>query len=380
MSNNSTKILIFTTAFRPFIGGSEIAIEEIAKRLPDIDFDILTPRYTRKLAREEVLGNLHVRRVGWGMLSDKIFFPISGFLKACQLLRAHQYRIIHAYQASYGAGAAQLLKLFNPQLKFILTLQEGKNLEQQSFSINFLRKIIIKNADLITAISHYLKNYTKNLNKKSKIVVIPNGVDIECFSKDYSYGELSSVADSLGIKPGEKVMISVSRLVFKNGIDDLIRAFARISKSTADNYKLLLVGDGEMKPQLQSLSKKLGIFDNIIFAGSISHADLPKYLKISDIFVRPSRSEGLGIAFLEAMAAGIPIIATKVGGIPDFLKDKETGLFAEAGNQEDLAEKIKLILSDDDLSVRLTKNAKNLVAEKYNWNIVAQQFRELYDN
>ncbi|MDO8676665.1 MAG: glycosyltransferase family 4 protein, partial [Candidatus Azambacteria bacterium] len=311
---------------------------------------------------------------------DKFFFPVSGFLMARRLSHSNNYGIAHAYQASYGAGAAWLLKLFNPRLKFILTLQEGKNLDRQGFWINFFRKMIIKKADLITAISNYLKDYARKFNKKTKIAVIPNGVDIENFSRDFSYGELSSVADGLGVKPGEKVIISVSRLVPKNGIDILIRAFFEVYKLKTENYKLVLVGDGSEKESLKLQVESLKLQNNVIFAGSVSHAELPKYLKISDVFVRPSRSEGLGSAFLEAMAAGLPVIGTKVGGIPDFLKNKETGLFAEVDNPEDLAEKINLVLNDKDLAEKLKKNARGLVAEKYNWDIIARQFGEIYES
>src|SRR3989344_1759781 len=142
--HKKSRILIFTTAFRPFIGGSELAIEEIAKRLPHVNFDIITPRYTRKLKKLEDFGNMSVYRVGWGMLSDKVFFPIAGFLKARELIKQNSYEIVHAYQASYGAGAAWLVRFFNPHLKFILTLQEGKDLDKQGFWINFFRKMIIK--------------------------------------------------------------------------------------------------------------------------------------------------------------------------------------------------------------------------------------------
>ncbi len=127
--------MIFTTAFRPFIGGSEIAIEEIAKRLPDFSFDIVTPRHTRKLKKEEESGNMRIYRVGWGWLKDKFLFPYFGFLKARELLRDNDYAFIHAYQASYGAGAAWLLKIFNPKLKFLLTLQEGKDLDSQGGAV-----------------------------------------------------------------------------------------------------------------------------------------------------------------------------------------------------------------------------------------------------
>lgn len=380
MEKTSNRILLFTTAFRPFIGGSEIAIEEIAKRLSAVNFDIITPRYTRKLKKLEDFGNIRIYRVGWGVLSDKFFFPIFGFLMARRLLRSNTYEIAHAYQASYGGGAAYIFKLFNPGIKLVLTLQEGKNLDRQGFWIRFLRKMVIKKADLITAISNYLKDYAKRFSKKVKIVVIPNGVDIESFSRDFSYGELSLVADSLGIKPGEKVIISVSRLVPKNGADILIRAFYILNtKHQILNTKLLLVGDGEQKEELVTLAKELGVFRNIIFAGSVSHVELPKYLKISDVFVRPSRSEGLGSAFLEAMTAGISIIGTRVGGIPDFLKDNETGIFCKMDDPEDLAVKIKKIIEDKNQTARITKNARFLVLEKHDWNLIAEKFKEIYD-
>lgn len=372
-----------------------MAIEEIAKRLPDFDFYIITPRYTRKLSKMEEIGNMHIHRVGWGLLGDKFLFPIAGFLKARKLSlgclevepprgstsKNLKWAAVHAYQASYGGGAAYLFKLFNPNIKFILTLQEGKNLNAQNWTVRLVRKLIIKKADLITAISNYLKNYARKLNKKVKIIIIPNGVDLENFSKGFSYGELSELADYLGIRPGEKVIITVSRLVPKNGIDILIEAFKLAGKSLSlQAYKLIIVGDGPEKESLKLQVESLKLQNNVIFTGSISHAELPKYLKISDVFVRPSRSEGLGSAFLEAMAAGVPVIGTKVGGISDFLKNKETGLFAEVENPEDLAEKIDLVLNDKDLADKLKKNALELVVGKYDWDKIANQTRELYES
>jgi glycosyltransferase involved in cell wall biosynthesis len=102
-------------------------------------------------------------------------------------------------------------------------------------------------------------------------------------------------------------------------------------------------------------------------------------LKISDVFVRPSLSEGLGNAFLEAMAASIPVIGTPVGGIPDFLKDEETGLFCEVGNPEDIAQKIEKLVFDDSLRKRIIENGLELVKEKYDWGFIAAQYIELYD-
>jgi glycosyltransferase involved in cell wall biosynthesis len=379
---SNIKILIFTTAFRPFIGGSEIAIEEITRRLPDIFFDIVTPRYDKSLPMLEEAGNIRLHRIGWGWRGDKFLFPWLGFRKGRGLLsKAIINETIHAYQASYAAGAAWLLKLFNPKTRFMLTLQEGKDLENQNFLIKFFRVLIIKKADVITVISNYLKNYARKINGKSKISVIPNGVDVDNFSRSFSYGELSSLRDNLGIKPYEKVIISVSRLVPKNGIDNLIEATRILNQKFPEpNFKLILIGDGQEKKKLELLVGANGLQGQAIFMGTASHAELPKYLKISDVFVRPSRSEGLGSAFLEAMASEVAVIGTSAGGIPDFLKNKNTGLISKIDDPENLAEKIYQLVSDKELKNKIVKNAKELVAEKYDWQKIADDFRKIYLN
>jgi len=376
MAHKSTKILIFTTAYRPLIGGSEIAIEQIIKRLPEFFFEIITPRLKKTSPAKEIGGNFAIHRVGIGMTADKFLFPVLGFLKALSLSGG----IIHAYQASHGAGAAWLLKFFRPGLPMILTLQEGKKLEKQGWLINFLRKLIIRKTDVATAISEYLKRYILGVKKDLRVELIPNGVDLENFSRQFSYGELTGLETSLGIKPDDKVIISVSRLVNKNGIDVLIEATGLLhEKYSNQGYKLLLVGDGSDREKLNNLAKKMGIKDSVIFAGSVSQEELPGYLKISDIFVRPSRSEGLGSAFLEAMAAGVPVIGTKVGGIPDFLEDRKTGLFCTL-NPEELAGKINILVNNDGLKQEIIKNAVLLVKEKYNWDRIANQYRNLYNS
>lgn len=380
------RILVFATNYLPNIGGAELAFNEVAMRIPEISFDLIAARLRdpsdlkKFLPPEEKFKNTNVYRVGSRfnlarLILPKNLYPIAAYIKARELTkRFGTYKKIYALQASQGGGGAWLFKIFNPDAVLLLNLQEGKDLKRQGFLINFFRKLIIKKADIIIAISHHLKDYAKRFNKKAKIMVIPNGVDITNFSKEYSYGELSELVDRLGIKPGERVITTVSRLVHKNGIDVLIRALVLL------NTKLVIVGDGEQKNELAVLARNLGVENKVIWVGSIDHANLPRYLKISDVFVRPSRSEGLGSAFLEAMAAGIPVIGTKVGGISDFLSNKKTGLFAEVNNPEDLADKISLILNDKNLAEKLVKNAKNLVIEKYDWKIIAEQFKELYGN
>src|SRR3989338_953049 len=105
MSNKSKRVLVFTTAYRPMIGGSEIALEEIIRRLPDIFFDIVTPRHEREFKVFESGGNFSIHRVGPSLKVAKIVFPAPGVLKAIKLMKDNKYDAIHAYQASYGGGA-----------------------------------------------------------------------------------------------------------------------------------------------------------------------------------------------------------------------------------------------------------------------------------
>ena len=142
--------------------------------------------------------------------------------------------------------------------------------------------------------------------------------------------------------------------------------------------KLLIIGSGQDEKKLKDLVKKLDLENSILFLGGILHQDLPQYLALADVFVRPSLSEGLGNVFLEAMAAGLPIIGTPVGGILDFLKDGETGLFCRIKNPKSIAEKIKEILSDDRLREKLIQNGQKLAEEKYSWDIIARQMEKIF--
>jgi len=114
--------------------------------------------------------------------------------------------------------------------------------------------------------------------------------------------------------------------------------------------------------------------------GFIAPAELPKYYAIADVFCRPSLSEGLGNVFLEAMAAGVPVIATPVGGIPDFLKNGETGLFCHVRNPESIAEKIKWILDEKNKEevARVVANAREMVGRKYDWEIIAEKMEKIF--
>ncbi len=235
--------------------------------------------------------------------------------------------------------------------------------------------------------------------------MVPNGVCLSAFAPKVlkapqSYwttaDRLQILKDNLDIQKEEKIILTVSRLVEKNGIEDLIKAFRLLIfnfqspifnkmsnvKCQMSNVKLLIIGDGPLKNKLQRLVQKLNIGDKVIFAGSVKYEDLPAYYGIADVFCRPSHSEGLGNVFLEAMAAGVPVIATPVGGTPDFLKDKETGWFCEPKKPQSIAEKIEYVLDEKNRTEveQVVTNARKMVEEGYGWGIIAEKMRHVFQS
>jgi glycosyltransferase involved in cell wall biosynthesis len=384
MANNQAKVLIFSTAYLPLVGGAEIAVKEITDRLDDFEFDLITARIKLALPGFEKQGRLNIYRVGpgWGSL-DKFLMPITGLLKAIQLNKKRNYQLIWSIMASQAGVAASLFKIFYPAKKMLLTLQEGdleEHLKRYVLGIDFLYGLLIKpwhllpfrQADYITAISRVLKKRAQDNKVKAPIEVIPNGVDIEKFRPGFNPLKLKK---ELGIRPSEKVIVTVSRLVGKNAIDDLIRAGQYLDFP----FRILIVGSGLDEKKLKELVRELKLEDKVLFLGSIEHNILREYISLADVFVRPSLSEGLGNVFLEAMACGVPIIGTKVGGIPDFLKDRKTGLFCQTRSPQSIAEKIKEVFSDDELRKSLVKNGLELIRSgPYNWPNIALKMRMVY--
>lgn len=378
-------IVIFSTAYLPFVGGVELAIKAITDRISTANFFLITSRLRRDLPQEEKIGNVLVCRVGVGFSFDRLLLPIVGFFKFFRLYSKFKLRdskfILWGMMASYGSIAAYFIKLFKPSAPFLLTLQEGDPETHLKYGklglVGFFGKRIIKKADRIQVISEYLKNFAVSRGAKNRIDVVPNGVDILNFSRNFSETEKARLRERLNIKLNDKIIISVSRLAYKNGLDVLLRS---VKAASAPAIKVILAGEGGDERNLKNLSRELGIEDKVIFLGTIPNKDLPFYFSISDIFVRPSRSEGLGTSFLEAMAAGIPVIASAVGGIPDFLKDYQTGLFANVDDVDDLARKIKILLENDELRKSVTANARELVNKNYDWSAVSSKMESIFEN
>lgn len=372
--SRNKRVLIFSLAYIPFVGGAELAVKEITNRIGDFEFDLVTLRFDKKWLKFERAGGVNVYRIN----SSKLFFPFWAFLKGTKLNWRRRYSVVWSIMANRAGFAALFFKLWNPRVKYLLTLQEGDDLDYPEkrmglfkiFVSRLFKKIFTK-ADYIQAISNHLADWAKNIGTMAPIEVIPNGVNLNNLKS-----QISNLKNN-----NEKIIITTSRLVRKNGIDTLIRAAAELKNMAPEiNFKVQILGSGPDEKKLKDLAIKLEVDDMVRFLGHIEPEKVYDYLAKADIFARASRSEGLGSSFLEAMGAGLPVVGAAVGGIPDFLKDNETGLFCKVDDAQDLAEKIKLLMTDEDLAKRVAENGRQLVLEKYNWDSVAGKMRLIFNN
>ena len=399
------RILIFSLAYTPYVGGAEIAIKETTTRLGFAEyrgeylFDMITLRFDRNLPKVERIGNVTIHRIGFiedsPRISDrslpfylkvaKVLFPVTSFFKALSLHYHHPYDMIWALMANQAGFGALLFKLTHPRIPYLLELQDGNSLEQIKLRqpvVRFLWPLYIRvytKADAIKAISIFIERLAREIGYHGRIEVIPNGVDVLKFSALIPENRLLELKARYGKRIGDIFLFTASRLVLSRGVEDVIRALKHLPLEV----KFLIAGEGDDREKLEHIAKETGVESRVIFAAHVSHDDLPAFLKISDIFVRPSIIEGMGSAFIEAFAAGIPVVATPVGGIPDFLFDPErnpdkepTGVFCNPRDPESVARAVKRYLDDPALVAMVVKNAKVLVEEKYDWNTITRDMHE----
>ncbi len=366
------RILIFSLAYYPrFVGGAEVAIKEITDRLSgDIQFDMIALRLDKDHLPYEKIGPINVYRVGFGTTRyfNKIWYVPAAFIKAVRLNHQKKYDLSWAMM-SYMGFPALFLKWFS-KVPYVVTLQEGDSVEHiigrwHIRAVSFFYKRIFKNTSVVQAISQYLGDFARSMGYEGRLEVIPNGVDLRRF-------KIQESGFKNGTERENTVLITTSRLVEKNAAGDIIESLLYLP----EDVTLVIAGEGPLEKILKEKVERLQLEERVRFLGYIAHAELPNYLRNADIFIRPSLSEGLGISFIEAMAAGLPVIATPVGGIVDFIKDGETGLFCEVHNPKSIAQKVEKLIKDKESRDYIIQNAQKLAIEKYDWNLIAKEMKE----
>jgi glycosyltransferase involved in cell wall biosynthesis len=301
--------------------------------------------------------------------------------------RLHAEQPFDAFWAmmSYMLFPIVLLRLVGVRPPYLLTLQEGDPFERVFHRphIAFFRPLLaagFRHASAVQAISAFLGAWAARAGYSGTPVVIGNGVDIARFARERGAGEREHARQDLGARAGDVLLVTTSRLVEKNAVDDVIRALRHLPAQV----RFIVYGAGPERDALEKLARDTGVSARVRFMGHVSHEDLPRALHACDLFVRPSRTEGMGNSFIEAMAAGLPVIATQEGGIADFLFDAErdagvppTGWAVGKDAPDEIAAAVRRILGNPEQAARVTENARKLVVERYEWAAIARRMQGL---
>ncbi len=229
----------------------------------------------------------------------------------------------------------------------------------------------IVQSDGVTAISHYLKGATKEIFQFDDITVIPNFV---CAS-DYKRHPVDELRQTLATI-GESLLVHVSNFRPVKRPVDCVEIFARVLKKVT-NVRLVMVGDGSERMSVEHRARCLGIYEKCSFVGK--QPNIVDYLSAADVLLLPSEQESFGLAALEAMACEVPVIASRVGGVPEVVTDGETGFLSEVGDIEKMAEDAARLLADADLRRNMGRRARELALAQYRTDIVIPQYIEFYE-
>lgn len=379
-------ILIFSLAYYPsFVSGAEGAIKEITDRISqeDIEFHMITLLFDKTALREEKVGNIHVHRVGFGgaYLSKILFIPLAA-LAARSLDRKLHLDALWAMM-TYMVMPVAIARLFGVRTPHILTLQDGDPYDKVFKRWFILPMIPILNygfrtASIIQVISKYLGTWPTLRGYRGKIELIHNGSNSRDLHGSVKQEEIDSLKEKLGKKPNEIWLVNTARLVHQKAADDTIHALLELP----DNIKLLLVGAGSDEKKLKELTKKLKLDNRVIFTGPVDRSVVTLYRKVADIFVGPSRSEGLGNAFLSAMASRLPVVTTQEGGLAEFVYNEndtshaQTAWVVRKDSPEDIVHAVNEILANPEKVKKVTDTARSMIVENYDWDIIVSQMNK----
>lgn len=346
-----------TTALK--IGGIETYYWEMSKALSVMGYDVeivcgkgerikypdIKIKQFAFTPREKIL-DLGNRFKKWG---ERISF----FKNAYAYLKQQRYDIFLVHKP-FDFFVCFFIKKFSPSTKTVFVSGGEDFYGFDKFFAKYMDKMVAVSKDNAKKIQ---TRYGKN------IAVVPNGVDIDVFRFDMAMRQ--AMREKFGLE-GKKVLVSAGRVVGWKGFQLVIEALCELK-----DFYYILIGEGGNLENLKNLVNEKNVADKVLFIGAIEHDKLPSYLNMGDIFVQPSIGhEAFGITIIEAMACGLPVVASRNGGIVDIIDDGETGYLFEIGNVTQMIEKIKLCF---EAKSPISKNVVSHVMKCFTWQLSAER-------
>ena len=372
------KVLLVTNDLGPRAGGIETFVLGLIEGLPKDSLII----YTSSQKGDKAFDAQLLEKFGAVVIRDraKMLLPTPRITrKAVKILKQQQIKNVW-----FGAAAPLALmagKLRSAGASNIVALTHGHEVWWAKIPIlKSLLKKIIKDVDHLGYLGDFTKGeIAKISNQPQKFLQIAPGIDTQHFAPKGARGDLIEKYRL----DGRRVIVSVGRLVHRKGQDELVKAMPKILEQFPDAI-LLFVGEGPIKQMLFNSAKQLGVLPKVVFAGRVSHHDLPDYICLGEIFAMPVRSrfsglevEGLGIVYLEASACGLPVIVGNSGGAVDAVLDKKTGLLVDGTNSDQIADAICELLANPERAKQMGAAGRDWVIKNWQLSTWSEKFNKV---
>lgn len=369
------RILMISQRFYPGTGGVQRQALQLAQRLRSQGVEVAVVTAGRPgLTAFERLGTLPVYRTARPREGYVGLAVSMASLFAFLLRRGRWFDLFHIRQALFAAFVGVLAGKLLGRPAVVTVTGSGA-----SGSVATLRsrrsgpalRRVIAHADAVVSLSAESTEELATIGIRRTVVSIPNGVDTAHFRPAT---DRRALRRRLGLPPGP-IVFHAGRLSPEKGQDVLVEAWPQVTGSHGDAL-LLLAGDGPERAALHAAVRRLGVADRVCFLGDVP--DVAPYLAASDVFVLPSRAEGMSNALLEALATGLPCLASAVGGNQAVIAPGENGLLSPPEDARELAAGLRALLSDGALRARLAVAARQTAERRFSLDSVADRHRALY--
>ena len=369
------RILLLNSEYPPIGGGAGNASAYIAQRLAKMGHEtiVITSRFG-DMPHQERSGNLTVQRIPAlrrrqdrsGALEQVIFILSASFWASRLVSRFKPNATLAFFGAPSGVVALVLNKLFN--IPYVVSLRGGDVPGFRPYDFKTYHKMLApllrmvwKSASSIVANSNGLRDLARAFDPRFEIPIIPNGVDLDLYA----------TAERDWQSP---LLMSAGRLVHQKGLDIGIRALAGLKHL---NWQWQIAGDGPQMDALKALVNEHGLNDRVIFRGWQSREELIQCYKQANLFLFPSRHEGMPNAVLEAMASGLPVVATRIAGNEELVVQEKTGFLVESENVNSLQQALHELIENPSLREKMGAASRQRVEEFYSWDNTAKQYAVL---
>ena len=362
----------------PTFGGSGVVATELGIELSKRGHEIHFITYSQPVRLELLSNNVHYHEVNVPEYPLFLYQPYELALssKLVDMVKLHKIEVLHVHYAIPHAYAAYMAKKMLQEEGVyvpIVTTLHGTDITLVG-SHPFYKPAVtfsINKSDAVTSVSQSLKEDTLRLfDIKNEIEVVPNFIDIEKYKHNFTDCQRAIMAND-----NEKIITHISNFREVKQIPDVIKVFYNIQKEMP--AKLMMVGEGPEREPAERLCEELGISDKVVFFGNSNEID--KILCFSDLFLLPSVTESFGLAALEAMVSGVPVISSNTGGIPEVNVHGVSGFLSEVNDVDDMSKNAIYILSDEN-RLEEFKNNSWLESQKFDIHQIVPQYERIYED